>query len=106
MTKKQKGMLWQYYHSNDTQLDDCYGRWSVYKQRAYDWCENERIKMCGRNERIPSHNSNFFSYAYLFDVVGANGECETWLRYHTYANCYTFRIDYRHVAYDDLWMYL
>lgn len=107
MTKKQKGMLWQYYHSNDTQLDDCYGHWSTAKSRAYDWCENKRIALHGYSERIPSHNTKQFTYAFMFDVVNAEtGVIETWLDYETACNCYQFKIDDSPVAYDDLWKYL
>ena len=88
MTKKEKGMLWSYNHSDIYSIFDAYKNPSQNKIRAYNFCINDEIAHNGYNGKITGAGCQFFSYA--FKYIGKNGEER--LRYHTYANVYDFEI--------------
>lgn len=105
MTKKEFGMLWSWYYSNDTQLSDVYKTWSSAKQAGYDYCLRRQKALDGFSGRICGANGWQFSYAFLFHLVNTKtGVVETWLEYHTANHCYHFMVtdesDYMEVIHD------
>lgn len=76
----------RYLFSDEHELSECYARYSVYKQRAYDYC----VKLandCGCSSYgIASYNPNMFTFGFVF-------ECDdmTWYahitRDHEYVMC-------------------
>lgn len=61
-----KMALVAYNLSTDTQLSDCYGTYSMAKQRAYNYCINQMENVDGWGFRIISHNVNIFTCGYKY----------------------------------------
>lgn len=57
----------RYLNSDKFELSDCYGRWSMAKQRAYDYCVKLAIDCgcftCG----IVSYNTCTFTFGFVFE---------------------------------------
>lgn len=79
MTAKEKRILEAYLCSDDHQLSDVYGRCSQAKQDSFIMIEREMYENCGSDLRILSHNSNFYTCAYII-----KGKGFTKLVYHTH----------------------
>ena len=64
--KNLEGQYNSYLRSDKHELSDCYGRWSVYKQRAYNYC----VKLandCGCSSYgIVSYNQQAFTFGFVF----------------------------------------
>lgn len=88
MTKKEKGMLWSYEHSNMSDIYEAYRRPSESKVSAFWDCVRDKLDHDGYDGRITGAGCQFFSYAFRY--IGKTGEER--LRYHTYANVYDFEI--------------
>ena len=69
-------------NSNATELSDVYGSYSAEKARAMKYCKEFCESVGGTDLRIISHNSNFFSIAFIIQVSKGN----FLFVYHTYAN--------------------
>lgn len=57
-----------YLRSNDTTLWHIYGRFSEYKQRAYDYCVELMRSLDGYDLRIIGHNCDTFSVGFRTDT--------------------------------------
>lgn len=70
MTKQERTALSRYadyQRSNATDLSDVYGRYSVYKARAWNDCQDMMTSHNGWGLRIISHNTSIFTAGFLFD---------------------------------------
>lgn len=70
MNKQEKIALSRYadyQRSNATELFDVYGRYSVYKAHAWDYCQDMMHRHDGWGLRIISHNTNIFTAGFLFN---------------------------------------
>lgn len=83
MTQREISMFENYINSRDTTLRDVYGSFSLAKQRAFDRCVADMFYHNGYNKRIPTHNSQTFTFAYTYEKDGREV-----LRYHTAYNVY------------------
>lgn len=65
--KNLEGQYNSYLFSGKHELSECYGSWSVYKQRAYDHC----VKLANDCEcssyGIVSYNSQMFTFGFIFE---------------------------------------
>lgn len=52
---------------NQLELNNCYGRPSTYKCRAYEYCKQLQYKLDGYNATILSYNTTQFSF--MFECV-------------------------------------
>lgn len=77
-----------YLFSDKHELSECYGRWSVYKQRAYDWCVKLAIDCKCITFGIVSYNTTMFTFGFVF-------ECDdmTWFAYITRDHDYVMPLD-------------
>lgn len=83
-----EGQYNSYLFSDKHELSECYGRWSVYKQRAYDYC----VKLANDCEcssyGIVSYNLNMFTFGFVF-------ECDdmTWYAHITKEHSYVMALN-------------
>lgn len=56
----------RYLFSDKHELSDCYGRWSMAKQRAYDYCVKLAIDCGCSSFGIVSYNSQMFTFGFIF----------------------------------------
>lgn len=77
-----------YLRSNDATLDEAYGRYSVYKARAYEYCRDREREFNSYDGVITGHNTCTFSYAF----TGKDENDKKWLIYITKERDYA--IDY------------
>lgn len=62
-----KSSIPQYDRSTDTCLEDCYKSCSVYKHRAWAYCEEQMHKRGGWGLKVISHNTGIFTAGFLFE---------------------------------------
>ena len=89
MTSKHTGFWNNYNNATMVTLDDAYGRYSVYKARAYEAIIDEMHRLGGMNPRITSNNSQFFSMAFEYPCPKTG---IVRLRYYTGMNVYDFEV--------------
>jgi len=70
MTKANKRVLESYLRSDAYELIDVYKSCSERKRQAFLHCKARMRMNLGRELKIISHNSNFFSCAFLHEVLG------------------------------------
>lgn len=77
-----------YLFSDKHELSECYGRWSVYKQRAYDYCVKLAIDCGCSSFGIVSYNAQMFTFGFVF-------KCDdmTWYAHITRDHDYVMRLD-------------
>lgn len=63
LTSQYNSYLW----SDKHELSECYGRWSVSKQRAYDYCVKLAIDCGCSTFGIVSYNTNMFTFGFVFE---------------------------------------
>lgn len=68
--KFMKGVYNYYLLSNDYGLRDVYKSYSLYKERAFEYCRNLVAKYNGIQGRIISFNSNVFTYGFIGEIEG------------------------------------
>lgn len=85
MTKKQESMKWSYDNAKATNIWEAYCRPSEAKRSAYFDCLMDMQKYSGYGQRITGANSQFFSFAFLYDAEDGKH-----LRYHTHKNVFDF----------------
>lgn len=56
----------RYLFSDKHELSECYGSWSVYKQRAYDRCVNLAFDCECNSFGNVSYNSQMFTFGFTF----------------------------------------
>lgn len=66
MNKQLKSAYERYLQSTDTVLEDVYKKASIYKHRAYYYCERLMQEKKGNDLRIISHNGSVFSVGFKF----------------------------------------
>lgn len=88
MTKKQMGLYENYKRAWAQTLDDVYGRYSVAKAKAMDYCYNLQSELKGHDGRICSWNTFQFTYAFRYEEDG-----KQMLAYITANNDYYFQIE-------------
>lgn len=78
----------RYLFSDKHELSECYGRWSVYKQRAYDCCVKLAIDCGCSSFGIVSYNQKIFTFGFVF-------KCDdmTWYAHLTRYHDYVMRLD-------------
>ena len=89
MTKRQVAMMEAHKRSENRTIWDAYERPSRRKERAYEECYTEMIRLGGYDGRVVEANSNFFSYAFLYK----DGDGKARMKYMTYANDYDFSVE-------------
>lgn len=72
MTKQQQSIVDRYNRATKTSLDECYKTCSHYKTRAEYFIKQEMLNRNGGGYRILSHNSNFFTCAYVYTNENGN----------------------------------
>ena len=65
--KNLEGQYKRYLFSDKHELSECYGRWSVYKQRAYDYCVNLAEKCGCASYGIVSYSTCMFTFGFVFE---------------------------------------
>lgn len=97
MNKKQETLLWQYQRATKgLSIHQVYGSPSQAKINAYYNCNATRYALGGYKWAITSATCNFFSYAFLHDVVDTTtGEVRVYLYYDTGRNVYDFDVTER-----------
>ena len=86
MTKRQGEMMRAHARSTNRTIWDAYERPSRKKERAYEECYAEMIRLGGYDGRVVGANSNFFSYAFFY----RDKEGKARMKYMTHANDYDF----------------
>ena len=89
MTKRERNFLNSYNRATATYLDEVYTSFSSAKARADRECKEKMLAMNGKNYRIISHNSNFFTCAWIY-LNEDNKKC---LNVETARYTYQFLID-------------
>ena len=52
--------------SEDYALDSVYGSYSVYKARAWRYCQEKQAELNGRGLKVISHNTNIFTAGFEY----------------------------------------
>ena len=86
--KNLEGQYNRYLLSDKHELSECYGRWSVYKQRAYDYYVKLAIDCGCASYGIASYNQMMFTFGFVF-------ECDDmiWYAHLTKDHDYVMRLD-------------
>lgn len=66
MNKRMKNVYERYQQSTDYTLDSVYGKYSIYKTRAFEHCQYLMDKDKGFSLKIISHNVQFFTCGYEY----------------------------------------
>ena len=77
-----------YIGSDDTTLFDVYGRWSMSKERAYNYCISLARKCDYEAYAIVSFNTFMFTFGFTFYCDGCK-----WFAYITRDHDYVMRLD-------------
>lgn len=56
----------RYLFSDKHELSECYGRWSEYKQWAYDYCVKLAIDCVCSSYGIVTYNAQMFTFGFVF----------------------------------------
>lgn len=63
-SRRGQKVIWGYNHSGDYTINDAYTKPSIAKVRAYDTCNDLRVKLHGVKGRIAGKNCHFFNYIF------------------------------------------
>ena len=95
MTKKQRALYANWRNSSVSELWQVYGRYSLEKERAMQYCLDKMDKLGGWAGRICSYNTFQFSFAFLYQMGNKEtGEVELWMDYETACNSYQFKVEF------------
>jgi len=86
-TKIVRNAYASYRMSDKVRLHEVYGSWSDEKEKAWNECYKECEENNGKNFRIISYGTWFFSCGYVFECEG-----KEYFRYHTAYNARTMEI--------------
>lgn len=76
MDKFMKNAYERYQQSTDYTLDSVYGKYSIYKKRAFEWCEDVMKNHKGFSLKIISYNTCIFTCGFeFFDENGKRFFC-------------------------------
>lgn len=87
-SKKAKGIIWAWEHSNASELYQVYGKYSRAKADAMEYCKNLQYELNGYDGRITGASNYFFSYAFKYEKDG-----KEWMMYITHAADTTFCLE-------------
>ncbi|MBO7696998.1 MAG: hypothetical protein J6T10_30580 [Methanobrevibacter sp.] len=90
MTKREKRFYYAWLRSEKRILEQVYSRYSTAKADSFKRCVEDCAEINGHRFRIISHNCNFYTVGYVYELNGKN-----FLRVQTAYNTYDFEIPYR-----------
>ena len=68
--RQAKANIIRWMQSNMKSLDDAYGRYSTKKAKAWEYCEDLCESRDGKNLKVISKNTNFFTAGFEFEADG------------------------------------
>lgn len=87
-SKRAKGIIWAWEHSDASELWQVYNTYSKEKADAMRYCKNRQADMNGYDGRITGASNYFFSYAFKYEKDG-----KEWMMYITHAADITFCLE-------------